>query len=109
MTTPEEAIDVLNRALEADPEAITALMDFHAPCNDALADDPTIQVKGIKNADNGFDPLVGCIGLINGIFDIREDGRGYICMYRAADGSITHFGLTPPRDGFTPPDGSVVE
>lgn len=109
MTTPEDAVVVLNRALEEDPEAMAMLMGLRVPCNDALADDETIQVKGIKNDEGGFDPFIGLIGMINGIFGIQEDGRGYLAMFYGADGTLTHFGLTPPRDGFTPPDGSVVE
>lgn len=95
MTTPEDAVAVLNRALEADHEAITDLFRTRVQCNDTLADDPTIQVKGIKEDDGTFTPYVGLIGIINGIFDIRPDGKGYIAMFNGADGTLTHFGITP--------------
>lgn len=67
------AINVLNRALNKDPIAINAIMEHRFSCNKDLVDDPTIQVM-----DNGDTYLVGTLGLINGIFGIRENGHGYI-------------------------------
>lgn len=101
MTTPEDAVAVLSRALEADPEAITALFRTRVECNDKLSDDPTIQVKLIP--ESGGRCEIGLIGIINGIFDIREDGRGYICMFNGTDGTLTHFGITPPKVLDPPP------
>jgi hypothetical protein len=54
-------LDILNDAVKADPVAMTDLCESRVPCNDELADHPTIQVCG-------FDPIVvGMIGVINGI------------------------------------------
>jgi hypothetical protein len=64
------AIDVLNRALEADPQAMRNLVETRVRCNEALADDPTIQVM---REFGGFS--VGFLGVLNGIFG--TDGRGW--------------------------------
>lgn len=54
-------LDTLNEAVKADPVAMAALCESRVPCNDVLADHPTIQVCG-------FDPsVVGVIGIVNGI------------------------------------------
>lgn len=67
----DQAIEVLNRALAADPEAIASLLACRVPCNNTLAADPTIQV-------NGDDMSIGALGLINGLFGVQTDGWGYI-------------------------------
>lgn len=54
-------LDTLNEAVKADPQAMLSLCENRVPCNDVLADHPTIQVCG-------FDPtVVGMIGIVNGI------------------------------------------
>lgn len=68
--TVDDVLDVLNRATEADPEAMRALVRDRVPCNQQLADDPTIQV-GVKRGS----PRVGLLGIINGLFGI--DGKGW--------------------------------
>lgn len=74
-----DAIEVLNRMLEADPEATVSLfLDGRVPCNERLADDPTIQAKahGEYNGMKVFS--VGPLGIINGLFGIDEGGWGPI-------------------------------
>jgi len=71
----QAAIDVLNEALEADPEAITNLLNIRIPCNKALADHPTIQ-SGLELSDGSF--RISPLGLINGLFGIDERGWGFI-------------------------------
>lgn len=68
------AVEVLNRALEADREAVTALFNTRLRCNEKLADDPTIQVGGWQDGKSTIGPL----GIINGIIGIQENGWGYI-------------------------------
>lgn len=61
---------VLNAALAADQLAITRLLDHHEPCNDALADHPTVQVRVPTHHDGSpYPPEVGALGLINGIVE----------------------------------------
>lgn len=95
MTTPEEAIEVLNRIHKADPGVLTALCRFRTPCNSEVADDPTVQVKVVKEWGGEY-CVVGLLGIINGIFGTQSDGKGYIGAYYGTDGEISHFGLTLP-------------
>jgi len=91
--TAQDAVDVLNRALEADRGAVMALRDAKVPCNDALALDPTIQVSStndpaiVHDAYQGGELItvgggkryqVGFLGMLNGIFGILPSGQGRI-------------------------------
>jgi hypothetical protein len=59
-------VEALNAAFAADPNAIHALMVNRVPCNQALADDPFVQVDiPPVLAPGNFQ--VGAIGLINGV------------------------------------------
>ncbi len=66
-------IQTLNEAFEADPNAINALITMRVPCNQKLADHPTIQVGG--NPD-----VVGMLGVINGIVE-RITGKRVAAIY----------------------------
>lgn len=71
------AVAILNRALDADPVAVSCLVNNRIPCNDLLANDPSVQV-GHTDDDplKGFE--VGMLGIINGIFGTRPDRVGWI-------------------------------
>lgn len=73
----DQAVEVLNRALETDHETVYELFQHRVLCTEDLANDPTIVVG--SDAETGK-PDLGPLGLINGIFGIREDGSnmGYI-------------------------------
>jgi len=58
----DRIIEVLNSALEADPAAVYALVESRVPCNEALADHPTIQVLA-----EGGTYGVGLLGILNGL------------------------------------------
>lgn len=60
----DRIIEIMNRALEADPEAVRKLIEYRVPCNDKLADDLEIQV-GERNNRDGYE--VGMLGILNGI------------------------------------------
>lgn len=62
MQALREMCQILNEALEADPEAITQLLSLRVPCNQTLAAHPTIQVRDEKG-----EVTVGALGLVNGI------------------------------------------
>ena len=68
--TVDDLIAFLNQALETDPAAISTLFRRRVACNLAMADHPTIQVHS--------DFTVGPLGLLNGLFGIREDGYGHL-------------------------------
>ena len=59
----KSALEVLQAAFEADPNAMQSLMVNRVPCNQALVDDPYV-ICG-KAGDNGYQ--VGILGLLNGI------------------------------------------
>jgi hypothetical protein len=59
-------IGVLNSAYDADPAAMNALICNRVPCNQTLADHPTIPVDGNLVAA-GESYAVGMLGIINGI------------------------------------------
>lgn len=61
-----QVLTALNRAFAADPTAMYCLTVNRVPCNDALADDPTIVVD--KHLVAGTPRwAVGLMGIINGI------------------------------------------
>ncbi len=70
-------VEVLNRALKADPGAINELFDYRVPCNEALTDDPTVQVRS-GHGLAGQKGTVGVLGLINGLLGVDENGWGYV-------------------------------
>lgn len=73
-----QAVDVLNRALEADPVAINELLKVRTPCNMKLADDPSIQVATLSADLQLFD--VGIMGIINGIIGADPEGFGFVAV-----------------------------
>lgn len=92
--SPADAVAVLNRIHDADGDVMPALISMRVTCNEAVRDDPTVQV-GAFRADgtqvgtgaalaNTPEPAfpdhyeVGFLGVLNGIFGIRDDGKGYI-------------------------------
>src|SRR5687767_1323573 len=77
------AVDALNQAFEADPSAIWTLFNAYTPCNEALADHPTVQVieKDVPTEVEGQTEkrfTVGPLGLINGVIEAALGER--ICI-----------------------------
>lgn len=68
------AIEVLNRAIENDYDAMLKFVNTRIPCNAKMLDDPTIQVGNYRECDPSF----GIIGLINGLFGSKENSHGKI-------------------------------
>ena len=56
------AVEVLNDALERDPEAVTELINMRATCNERLAAHPTIQVQKYSEVHR-----IGVLGILNGV------------------------------------------
>ena len=87
--TLDDVIAFLNQALDTDPAAISALFLHRTPCNEALAEHPTIQVR--ENC------TVSPLGLLNGFFGIRGDGFGHLTALLETDGKLSRFERTPIR------------
>lgn len=81
-------IHFLNTALYLDPQAINALFSYRVPCNEAIADHPTIQV--LQETPESV-PIVGLMGLLNGAFGVDEEDWGFIAMDIDDEGVITSF------------------
>lgn len=70
--TVAQAVSILNEALQNDPEAVNALMNARAECNDVLAAHPTIRIRA-----DGEQRYLTVLGLINGVFGLK-DGWGAV-------------------------------
>jgi hypothetical protein len=57
----KDAVELLNRMREADPEAMANLCNYHTECNQALANLPGPRVRGGH--------LLGMLGVLNGLFN----------------------------------------
>jgi hypothetical protein len=91
--TPKNVCNLLNEMLELDYKSTKKLVEYRVPCNEKIADHPTIQVQKFKT--DKF-PKVGLIGVINGMFGTRKDGMGAIC-YEIDLGKIIRFKPTPEK------------
>lgn len=80
--TPQDVIDILNRAIKADQAAMTKLMSKRFYCNEELANDPTIQVRQEKSfgvpGGEGVVFTISANGLLNSLWGIDENGWGPI-------------------------------
>lgn len=90
--TPRDVVEVLNRILEADHAAVSALATNRVPCNGELAADPTVQVWARRS---GFH--VGLLGVLNGLFGVDEEGWGSIAA-DVENGEIVRFRLLTEED-----------
>lgn len=86
-----DAIGVLNRVHAADPTVLPVLFAHRVRCNEALADDPSVQVKQREGHCD-----VGLLGIINGLFGVDAATRGFISAHYDG-GELTHFAWTKPR------------
>jgi hypothetical protein len=90
----QEVCDLLNEMLKVDYSCTSALFSHREKCNKDMADHPTIQVR--QYPDDEYSS-VGILGILNGLFGIREDGMGAICM-EVEDEKILGFKLTPKKE-----------
>lgn len=81
-----DVIEYLNSLLDADAAAVSALFSLRISCGTELAEHPTVQVGTM----GGAHPLVGFIGILNGLFGADEDGWGFLgAVYE--EGRIVRF------------------
>lgn len=77
--TAEGAVALLNTLLDSDPVMMNKLFAARFFCNEAIADHPTVQVRGYKQpGDTVPIPNVGMLGVLNGLFGANASGYGVI-------------------------------
>jgi hypothetical protein len=86
-----DVCNLLNELLNLDRKCIRALFEYHLPCKDEISDHPTVQVRS-------YDDSLGFLGILNGFFGVREDGRGPICIEEDENKKIKCFKPTPYLD-----------
>jgi hypothetical protein len=72
--TVDDVCALLNELLVADYNCVSKLLNIHEECNDKIADHPTVIVTNEQR------PSIGFIGILNGLFGVRDDGMGPICI-----------------------------
>lgn len=65
----DDVIEFLNSLLTTDREAMSALFAQRVPCNEAMANHPTVQVGQTLGRYN-----LSALGILNGLFGTIEDG-----------------------------------
>ena len=81
-----DAIEVLNSALNADPEAINVLISTRIACNMKMGQEPFVQVGTDKEFQGN---LLGALGLINGVLKAKDPN--FVSAIIDKNGKITHF------------------
>lgn len=85
--TPDQVVRLLNAAFKADPKAVQAFFSVRVPCNQKLADHPTIQAGLAKNWRKNFPELnlpksarfvISPVGIMNGFFGMDKFRMGPI-------------------------------
>ena len=92
-------VNLLNEVCETDRGAIDALVSHRVPCNESLAEHPTVQVGPALNdvgPDVSFGYVVGLCGILNGLCGVDENGWGLIAYVQDEEGRIVRFRV---RDG----------
>ena len=77
----DEVIEFMNGLLKIDAEAISQLTEAQVPCNKAMADHPTVQVRAYMLPRDTASPTgysFGLLGILNGLFGVDERGWGNI-------------------------------
>jgi len=86
--TPKEVCNLLNEMLEQDYDCIHSLITNYVKCNDTVANHPTVQVRKYPEDKH---PLLGMLGLLNGMFGIDDNGYGAIKYEIDDSGKILAF------------------
>ena len=87
--TVQDVCDLLNEVLKLDSDFLHAITFHREKCNEAIANHPTLQVHQYSPQDP---PMAGIIGLLNGMFGIREDdGMGGLCCEIDDNNKIIQF------------------
>ena len=101
MSTPRDpalsVVRALNEMLECDRHAISELVETRISCNDALADGPYVFVASPTLPALSRQPMVGLLGVINGLLvGALDSGQKIQAVYDDKDDqTILSFRLTP--------------
>lgn len=71
--TIDETVAFLNELFAIDPTMLKAMIINRVPCNQKMADHPTVQVW-----DFDGDTRVGLLGFLNGLFGVSDKATGAI-------------------------------
>lgn len=84
-------VEFLNELLKLDRPAVAALIANRVPCNEELANHPSVQVAA---QHGGYH--VGMLGVLNGLCGAGADRYGLIeAVFE--EGGLHHFQVRPPR------------
>jgi hypothetical protein len=89
----DEAIAYMNELLALDRKAMAALIGSRVPCNAGLRDHPTALV--LATGPTGTNARLGTLGLLNGMFGVRDDNLGVICAVFDKSDRLVKFERTP--------------
>lgn len=97
MVTKEQAVTLLNEIHRLDPTVLQELVTHRVPCNEALANHPTVQVGLVDVQDGKFE--VGILGIINGLFGVDDKGWGFIAanISNPPESQLTGFDILEPE------------
>lgn len=104
--SPIDTVNYLNELVDADPDAVRALIVQRVPCNQALAHHPTCRVMDVASVEGAVDRNVGVVGVgyevgflgvLNGLFGVDAQGWGAIVAVFSG-GRLSHFTLKERRE-----------
>jgi hypothetical protein len=91
---PQDVVNFLNEIIKTDSKAVSGLFRIKYPCNDELANHPTVQTSFDEDTK---DYQVAMLGIINGMFGVFKNGpkKNWGPIYREVDehNNTTSFGL----------------
>jgi len=79
-------VNFMNELLRLDPECVRGLVQARVPCNMAISDHPTVQVRAYPE---GAPHTVALVGILNGLVGAYADGMGAIGYNQETDGKGT--------------------
>lgn len=108
--TPQDVCDLLNEFLKLDHDCALHLILRREICNENIANHPTIQAQTTGTKGDELS-TVNVVGLLNGMFGVRDDNMGPICCEIDDNGRVLGFKLTPrkaePIVGLSRPPTSI--
>jgi hypothetical protein len=93
---PQGIANLLNSLLAVDPAACGRLIAARVPCNDLVAEHPSIVVEDGKDGEGRTSPVVGVLGVLNGL--VWHTGKVVAAVYSDdAVPTLTGFAVVRPK------------